>query len=279
MSTRITLDEIVAKKRQWLAAQPVLDDVLYTATTQHALKPAEHLLLKALQHNGSHCHLIAEIKPKSPSAGVLAQGFDLTTLIATYSQFATGISVLTDAPFFNGSFEALHAVSTFEPLNTPTRPNALPTLCKDFVIDPRQIIWARQSGAQAVLLMIKLLDAPTYAVLHQACMDWGMTPVVEVQNEDELAVALTINPQIILVNNRDLSTFDMDMTTSHRLLPQVPPGIVRIAASGYADPAALAAIAPLADAVLMGSHLMPYAHNAEVLSNMLSVVVNGLRLY
>jgi indole-3-glycerol phosphate synthase len=267
----VTLRSIAQHKQQWLSGH------------EHGLpeQPPQGLVLAsgewlaALQRlAGQPCRLIAEIKPKSPSAGVLAQGFNMEQLIAAYSQHASAFSVLTDEPFFNGNFANLTQV---------TQQTGKPALCKDFVLDPRQIWQARASGAHAVLLIVKLF-MPGHAVcwptallhqLHAACLQWGMCPVVEVQTPDELAMAQTLpGLQAILINNRNLDTFAMAMNTVPELMPHVPPGVLRIAASGYDTPQSIQVLGYTVDAVLMGSHLMRLLPDWQALDNALAALAN-----
>jgi indole-3-glycerol phosphate synthase/phosphoribosylanthranilate isomerase len=174
-------------------------------------------------------HLIAELKPASPSQGAMNTTFDLEAWVAAYAQQATCLSVLTDERFFGGSFERLAAVGQLTQALSPPPP----LLCKDFVLDPYQVMLAVEAKAQAVLLMLKTLPSDTdYVLLFEMVRSYGLTPVVEVQNEDELRRALLVRPPVLLINNRNLDTFEMDLSTTARLLPLVPEGTVVIAASG-----------------------------------------------
>ena len=240
-----TLLDIGQAKQRWLAT------AYHLPTTSDGLTPARGQFLAMLRQTNRHslpCQLIAEIKPKSPSAGILATTFDLPAVVKAYDQVAQGFSVLTDEPYFNGSFDNLAYV---------TQHSQKPALCKDFILDERQIWQARAHGAEAILLIVKLLKQDVFIHLVNACQQLAMTPVIEIQNHDELTRAMAVQPDCLLINNRDLMTFAMDMTTSPRLLPHIPPHVTVIAASGYGeDEVALQAIAPQVNAVLMGSHLM-----------------------
>jgi indole-3-glycerol phosphate synthase/phosphoribosylanthranilate isomerase len=232
---RVTLDEIVESQRAELATWP---SALPTP------KKADGRFLRALQ--GPGVRVIAELKPASPSAGVLREAFSLDAILPAYNQHAHAISVLTEPRYFNGSFERLADVSQQSPL---------PTLCKDFIVDVRQVLQARLHGAQAVLLIVKILDDASLATLHQAILDWGMIPVVEVQNREEVERAMAVSPQVVLINNRNLSTFEIDLNTTAQLAPRIDGPLV-IAASGIETRADIERLLPFTQCFLIGSSLM-----------------------
>jgi indole-3-glycerol phosphate synthase / phosphoribosylanthranilate isomerase len=261
----ITLTDIGQAKADWLKT------AAHLPTSAEGLPPASGAFLTMLRQTNRHrlpCQLIAEIKPKSPSAGVLAEGFNLAAVVHSFEQHAQGFSVLTDEPFFNGSFDTLQYVTTY---------SQKPALCKDFILDPRQLWQARACGAEAVLLIVKLLQQDVFIQLHNHCKTLHMTPVVEIQNRDELQRAMAVQPDVLLINNRDLMTFAMNMSTSHDLAACIPHDIAVIAASGYGqDASAIQAIAPKVNAILMGSHLMPLASSPAQLDAALRAVVAQL---
>jgi indole-3-glycerol phosphate synthase/phosphoribosylanthranilate isomerase len=250
------LDRIVADKREALITQKqvVSQDVLWQQVQN--LAPLEGFPLERALRAAKNTHLIAEIKPSSPSAGVLKAQMseaDLQTILSAYNQAASAISVLTDAPYFGGSFERLAQVSAQSPL---------PTLCKDFVIDEYMVYQARLAGAAAVLLIVKILNDAQLAHLYQAIHALGMTPVVEVQNETELARAVAIGATVLLVNNRDLTTFEVDLETTTRLAKELPPSTsgkqppVLISASGIGSRQDLLPLLTVTNCFLIGSSLM-----------------------
>ncbi len=212
--------------------------------------PQPHALERSIQpiHNATQkpaC--ILEIKPASPSAGVLKKTLDLESILPIYAQYGVAISVLTDAHYFGGSLELLQSVS-----NQVT----IPTLCKDFIVDPYQVYEARQAGAQAVLLIVKALSDVQLAELNQLVLTLGMTPLIEVQDAEEVRRALKINPSVLLINNRNLQTLKMDLSTTERLSPLIPEGILKISASGIQDRADILRLQPHCDGFLIGSTLM-----------------------
>jgi indole-3-glycerol phosphate synthase/phosphoribosylanthranilate isomerase len=191
--------------------------------------------------------LIAELKPKSPSAGTLKADVDIASIISSYSEVASAISVLTDNKYFGGSMDVLHAVSQL---------TTKPLLCKDFIIDEYQIYQAREAGAAAVLLIVKILSDQLLCELAAVARAIGMTPIIEIQNERELQAALQAEPEVLLINNRDLATFDIDLGTTKRLAPLIGPGIAVVSASGIECRSDIEALLPFTNKFLIGSALM-----------------------
>ena len=178
---------------------------------------------------------------------MLAEQLDLAPLLALYQRYGTAISVLTDAQYFGGSLNLLAEV---------TQTVSVPVLRKDFILDPYQVAEARRAGADAVLLIVKALSNAQLQELNAAIRHWGMTPLIEIQDEHELERALAVGPSILLIYNRDLQTLQMEMTTTSRLAPLVPPGILRVSASGIENRADMEALKPYCDGFLIGSLLM-----------------------
>ncbi|HEY9718261.1 MAG TPA: indole-3-glycerol phosphate synthase TrpC, partial [Trichormus sp.] len=215
------LDEIVENKRLEVAARKKLRS---TNDLEKDAVRAGGRFLQSLQSGDQNTpRLITEIKPKSPSAGVLKEHLSLDSVLESYNKHAAAISVLTDQKYFGGSLSLLHEVSAR---------SSVPTLCKDFIIDRHQCFEARINGAEAVLLIVKILAAQQLQELHAAIRQLGMIPVVEVQTETELEAATALNPQVILINNRNLTTFEVDLATTEMLAPHVPPSALAVSASG-----------------------------------------------
>ena len=196
---------------------------------------------------GNDLKLICELKPKSPSAGVLQASPDIGKILSQYNKYASAISVLTDEKYFGGSLQLLTEV-----VNQSKRP----VLCKDFIVDIYQCFEARQAGAQAVLLIVKILEDQLLSDLHQTIVSLGMTAVVEVQNKSELDRALRLMPEVILINNRNLETFDIEFGTTIELAPQIPDNIIRIAASGVSEKSDIERLIHCCPNFLVGSSLM-----------------------
>ncbi|HHW08781.1 MAG TPA: indole-3-glycerol phosphate synthase TrpC [Firmicutes bacterium] len=170
--------------------------------------------------------LIAEMKKKSPSKGLLRADFSPTAIARDYTRGgAHALSVLTDSSFFGGR---LHH------LDMARRVTALPLLRKDFIIDPYQVYEARAHGAAAVLLIAALLSPSLLAELAALTVALGMDPLVEVHDEADLAKVLSALPglTIIGINNRDLGTFETSLSATRQLLPLLPRDVLVVSESG-----------------------------------------------
>jgi indole-3-glycerol phosphate synthase len=200
--------------------------------------------------------LIAEVKKASPSKGILIEDFDPLAIGKAYAENgAAAISILTDEKFFMGHLDYLRLLSAELPI---------PTLRKDFVIDPYQVYEAREAGAAAVLLIVMALEDAQMADLHALITDLGMAALVEVHNEEELERALKLNAKLIGVNNRDLKSFHVDMGTTERIARLCPPEITLVAESGIKSAEDVAAMGRLgASAVLIGEGLVTSGKLAE----------------
>jgi indole-3-glycerol phosphate synthase len=195
---------------------------------------------------GREVSIIAEIKRASPSAGEIAPELDAGPTAQAYARGgASAISVLTEPERFNGSLDDLVAA----------RSAGVPVLRKDFVIDEFQVREARAAGADAILLIVRILgDELTY--LYEAAAALGMDCLVEVFDEPDLERALGLGATVIGVNHRDLETFTVDPVRTQKLAPMVPPEVVLVGLSGIksrADVEKLAATG--ARAVLVGEAL------------------------
>jgi len=193
--------------------------------------------------------VIAEVKRSSPSRGALATISDPAALAADYETGgATAISVLTEQRRFGGSLDDLGAVRAAVDV---------PLLRKDFVVSPYQVYEARAYGADIVLLIVAALDEHTLAGLHDCATRLGMTALVEVHDELELQKALDAGATVVGVNNRDLTTLQVDTSTFARVAAEIPAGVVRIAESGVTGPRDILGYATAgADAVLVGEALV-----------------------
>ena len=160
-------------------------------------------------------NLIAEIKKASPSRGVIRYDFDPEAIAGIYEDNgAAAISVLTDGEFFQGHLSFLARVRSVT--------SSAPILRKDFIIDEYQIYQSRLAGADAILLIVAVLDLPTLNRFLSIARDIGLDCLVEVHSQGELSIALDTDASIIGINNRDLKTFKMDIQTTHSLMKTMP---------------------------------------------------------
>jgi len=193
--------------------------------------------------------LIAEFKRASPSQGVIRADLAPAQVARLYAGAgAAAMSVLTDAPFFQGSGDDLRSAREAV---------TIPVLQKDFILDDYQLLEARTLGADAVLLIVAALPGDELARLHQCAAELGLAALVEVHDESDLDRALAIQPKIVGINNRDLRTFEVDLATTFRLRPMIPPAIIVVSESGIRSRAdALKLQEAGVDAMLVGERLM-----------------------
>ncbi len=193
--------------------------------------------------------VIAEFKRRSPSAGTLREGADVSALVRAYERGgAVALSVLTEGPSFGGSLDDLRAARAA---------CDLPILRKDFIIDPYQLYEAKDAGADGVLLIVAALAAEELASLHSAARDLGLDALVEVHDGEELERALGLGADLVGINNRDLRDFSVEVGRTSRLMAQVPDGVTVVSESGIATAEQLRDLhAEGVRAVLVGELLM-----------------------
>ena len=176
---------------------------------------------------GDGMRLIAEAKKASPSKGLLRESYNPTALATAYADNgAAAVSVLTEVDHFQGSLAHLETVKD------ALRPLSVPVLRKDFLFDPYQVYEARAYGADALLLIVAILTPKCLKELLEVSRSLWVQALVEVHNEDEMETALEAGAEVIGVNNRDLRTFDTDISLTERLAPQVPRGKIVVSESG-----------------------------------------------
>jgi len=239
------LEEILAHKREEVAAAKIarpIRDMPRAATV-----PLPRDFASALR--GPGVALIAEIKRRSPSAGLIRASFHPTQIARTYEAHgAAAISVLTDREFFGGSLAILRLVR---------RAVAVPVLRKDFLIDPYQLIESRAAGADAVLLIAEALPAKALAFMIDEARSLGMACLVEAHGLGGLKKALDAGADILGINNRNLHTFKTNLETTRRLARQVPHGRIIVSESAIQTRADVERVAVWgAHAVLVGEALM-----------------------
>lgn len=240
----------------------ILADIVRTKTAELAeLRPRANELERAAadappsrDFSGAlaapdHVTLIAECKRRSPGAGAIRPDLDPGSLTSGYARAgAAALSVLTDRDYFGGSLADLAAAKAATPL---------PVLRKDFTLDPLHVIEARAGGADAVLLIVRILGDRMLAVLHAEAEALGMAVLVEVHDRDELARALEIEAEIIGINNRDLATFKTDLATTVELLDEIPDDVLVVSESGIRDREDVVRLGDAGvDAILVGETLL-----------------------
>jgi indole-3-glycerol phosphate synthase len=216
------LDKIVAEKQKELEQR---QKTVPLSRLEDAIKqrPAPLDLAEALAGDG--VSLIAEVKRASPSKGALNPNLDAVALAKTYARCgAAAISVLTESKYFMGSGSDLEAIKN-------ALPN-VPVLRKDFILEPYQLVEARACGADAILLIVAILDYVTLQHLVAESHRLGMQCLLEVHNEDELKRALKCDAQLIGVNNRNLDTLEVDISVTQKLRPLIPPERIVVSESG-----------------------------------------------
>lgn len=202
---------------------------------------------RALKKQG--LSLIAEIKKSSPSLGVIQENFDPVKLAKTYElNGASAISVLTEKKYFDGNLSYLKIVK---------EATTIPILRKDFIFDEYQIYESRVAGADAVLLIVSILDDKTLTKLLNLTKKLGLDALVETRTKEEIEKALKSGAEIIGINNRDLDTFKVDITRSISLCHLIPPNRVIVSESGIHDYKDMVKLENSGvDAVLVGEALM-----------------------
>jgi len=236
------LNEIIKNKQAELLDLPEVDVA--------SLLPSVRDFRAALLAEG--LSVIAEVKRRSPSAGQLATSLDPVEQARVYVRGgASAISVLADRRYFGGSWEDVADVAEAV---------EVPVLCKEFILDSRQIHHARRAGADACLLIVASVTDDSLIELMNEAESLDMDTLVEVHNEGELNRALQCGAKIIGINNRNLHTMKVDMNTVVRLAERVPLDRVMFAESGYTDAAELVSLPDRTDAVLIGTALMK-SHN------------------
>lgn len=241
------LEKIMQTKRGEVAAarQRVSEAALRDQLTE---APPVRDFVQALR-DAEPVGLIAEVKKASPSAGLIREDFDPIEIALTYQEHgAHCLSVLTDEQYFQGHLDYLRQVR---------KAVRIPVLRKEFILDRYQILEARAAGADSILLIAECLPQEQLTDLYTYAQELGMEPLIELYEPDNLERVLSLKPQLVGVNNRNLKTFVTDLEHSFRLRKQVPADVVFVSESGiktYADVERL--IAANVQAMLVGESLM-----------------------
>ena len=212
------------------------------------LAPEESRLLRTLGDRSGGA-VIAEVKMGSPRLGSLVDSLDPVAQAESYAQNgAAALSVVVEPDFFHGSYELLERCRTA---------SGLPALAKDFLVHPCQLYWARDAGADAVLLIAELYDAGELVSWAAAARGCGLVPLIELHGPADLEKLALGGWELVGVNNRDLKTFEVDLDHSIELLPRLPPEALKVAESGIRDGADVRKLAAAGfDAFLIGEALL-----------------------
>ena len=253
------LGRIVARTRERLherLLQRPLDEMLATAPTPGTRRPFAEALGR------DRLNVIAEFKRRSPSKGALREDLTPPAVAQAYEAGgAVALSVLTEEDFFGGHIGDLRQA------RAATR---LPTLRKDFVVDPYQVWEAWIAGADAVLLIVAALGEKDLRKLLDTTLEAGLDPLVEVHDEAELETALACGARLVGVNNRDLSTLIVSLDTALRLAPHIPDDVVAVAESGITTGADVRRLRAAGyDAFLVGEHFMTAPDPGEAVRSLL----------
>jgi len=259
----VSLDQILDSTRRGLVSLRARRAAL---EREAGFRPAPPAFGRALRRE--RVAVIAEVKRRSPSAGVIREDLDPAARAALYARHgAAAISVLTDQPHFGGSVDDLRSAAASV---------AVPLLRKDFILDELQVLEARAAGAAAVLLIVRALAPERLAALLAATREAGLDALVEVHTAAELDRALEAGAGIIGVNSRDLDTFRIDVGAAWALLARVPADRVAIAESGMQQPEDVERAADAgADAVLVGTALSASEDPAALLRRLAGVSRRG----
>ena len=256
------LQEIMDAKRREITpyARPVTDAEL-AAFAVHSKHPGFRQSL----NTPGRLTVIAEVKRASPSVGMIKADVNAVEQARLYADAgADCLSVLTESQYFKGQLQDLVDVVKDQSL----RANPLPCIRKDFMVHPYQVLEAAQAGARCILIIVRGLSDEEIRPIHHAAKVAGLDTLFEVHDEAELERALTHNPDMVGVNNRNLSTFQIDLSFAERVIPQMPKHILKVAESGIKtaeDAARMRAVG--AHALLVGESLMRAANPRALLDS------------
>jgi indole-3-glycerol phosphate synthase len=241
------LERIVATKREEIERAKIFAPEDHLRRLIEEQSPPRDFL--AAIRDAPGVALIAEVKKASPSKGVIRESFNPVEIARIYEEHgATCISVLTDEPYFQGHIEFLRWIKDAV---------KIPVLRKDFILDPYQVLEARAYGADAVLLIAECLDDEQLPQLYEEVIKWGMTPLVEIYEPENLRRVVELGVKQIGINNRNLRTFEVDLNHTIRLRAEIPSDRLVVGESGiqsYEDVQRLAAAG--VKGVLVGESLM-----------------------
>lgn len=236
------LAKIVEAKKKWVFSKKRLFPL---DVFKNEVRKTDRNFYEAL--NSDKAVFILECKKGSPSKGIIRKKFNLDEIAGVYKNYANAISVLTDEEFFMGNFANLGIVR-----NQVSQP----VLCKDFMIDEYQVYLARYYQADAILLMLSVLDDTEYKRLAKLAHRFGMGVLTEVSNEEELQRAINLKAKVIGINNRNLRDLSIDLNTTRLLAPKIPKGTIIISESGIYKNTEIRNLRNYVNGFLIGSSIM-----------------------
>ncbi|MFD2307707.1 indole-3-glycerol phosphate synthase TrpC [Enterococcus termitis] len=233
------LEKIITEKKQEIQKMPLEKLQPLRQTTS---------FYERVKKNPEKIHIIGEVKRASPSKGAINLSVNVIEQAKAYEKAGvTAISVLTDPTFFKGSIEDLRQVAAEV---------SIPVLCKDFIIDEKQLIRARNAGATIVLLIVSALSRSRLKKLYEQARTLGLEVLVEVHDEQEQTIAEELGASLIGVNNRNLKTFDVSLNVSQLLGEKQRTDAVYISESGFSDATQVEQVKDKYQAILVGEGLM-----------------------
>ncbi len=256
------LDRIVAAKAARLKAARAETPCEMLIEQARGTSGRPRTLLADALKRADRVNIIAEIKQRSPSKGTICHNFDPVGIAGSYSGGgAAALSVLCEEDFFGGSVEHLKAIRAQV---------TLPLLRKDFIFDLYQLYESRVLGADAVLLIVAILEDDLLARLIRLASELGLDALVEVHSAEEMKRAAAVGASIVGVNNRDLTTFEVDLDTSIRLAQLAPNGAVLVSESGINTSSDIRRLRSAGfSAFLIGEHLMRSQNPSEALQELI----------
>lgn len=251
------LEQIAADKRLEIAEMKIQRPI----ETLTPSGPESRHSFKAALSSDARIKVIAELKKASPSKGVLIEEFDPEDLAARYRRGgAVALSVLTEQKYFQGRLEYMEIAG---------QTARLPILCKDFVVDPYQFPLAAHHGADAILLIARLLTRQTLTQFIGLARECGLDALVEVHSEGELEIALESSAEIIGVNSRNLQTFEVDLVIAEKLAKLIPADKIKVAESGISSKEDIKRLSDAGyDCFLIGEALLKHANPAGFLEEL-----------
>ncbi len=253
------LEKIVARKRERLAESKRLTPLAQLIADAPTVLNGNRFI-RGVRRDG--INIIAEIKRRSPSKGVIRQDFDPVSIARNYTaNGAAAISCLTEEDFFDGSLEYLRVVREVSPL---------PLLRKDFIFDAYQLYEALHAGADAILLIAAMLDGGQFNDLLQESYALGLDVLVEIHDRDEMEKVLRYDVQLLGINNRNLRTFETTLETSIALAAELPKAITLVSESGIRTREDIDRLRAAGfHAFLIGEELMRASDEGQALKNLI----------